>query len=266
MTWVYSELLALRQEQTRREQIAAAEQELSDLRRRLANPKTRLRKAAEVDRRVEQILERHRVARYLHVRRVRQDEHSFRQMRSGRPGPETPYRRITRRRWGLEWSLEQQAIDYDRKSDGMYPLISNDRDLPAAAVLQAHKGQPAIEKRFEQTKTVHEIAPVFLKNEDRIEALFTLYFLALLVQGLIERELRRAMKRQKIAQLPLYPEERRCCRPTTEQILRLFSLTERHILTRRGKLVQLFQPELTPLQKQVLELLGVPERVFRLAG
>jgi hypothetical protein len=47
-----------------------------------------------------------------------------------------------------------------------------------------------IEKRFEQIKTVHEIAPVLLKNEGRIEALFTLYFLALLVQAIIERELR----------------------------------------------------------------------------
>jgi len=35
---------------------------------------------------------------------------------------------------------------------------------------------------------VHEIAPVLLKNEGRIEALFTLYFLVLLVQALIERE------------------------------------------------------------------------------
>ncbi len=31
---------------------------------------------------------------------------------------------------------------------------------------------------FEQIKTVHEIAPVFLKNPGRIEAFFTLYFLA----------------------------------------------------------------------------------------
>jgi transposase len=53
--------------------------------------------------------------------------------------------------------------------------------LPPSEVLEAHKGQPMIEKRFEQIKTVHEIAPVFLKNEGRIEALFTVYFLALLV-------------------------------------------------------------------------------------
>jgi transposase len=39
-------------------------------------------------------------------------------------------------------------------------------------LLEAHKGQPTIEKRFEQIKSVHEIAPVFLKNPGRIEALF----------------------------------------------------------------------------------------------
>ena len=194
---------------------------------------------------------------------LRREEHTFRQLRRGRPGSQTPYRRITRRRWDLEWKLEQAAIDYDRKSDGMYPLLSNDRSLPAPQVLQAHKGQPTIEKRFQQIKTVHEIAPVLLKNEGRIEALFTLYFLALLVQALIERDLRRAMKREKIPQLPLYPEERQSKRPTTEQVLRLFSLTERHTLLRAGQVVQVFPPELTALQKQILALLHVPERAFR---
>jgi hypothetical protein len=62
---------------------------------------------------------------------------------------------------------------------------------------------------------------VFLKNEGRIEALFYLYFLVLLVQALIERELRRAMQREQLSALPLYPEERATRRPTAEQILRL---------------------------------------------
>jgi transposase len=163
----------------------------------------------------------------------------------------------------VAWTLDEAALAYDRKSAGMYPLLTNDRALPAAAVLEAHKGQPAIEKRFAQTKTVHEIAPVFLKNEGRIEALFTLYFLALLVQALIERELRLAMKRERIEKLPLYPEQRRCTRPTTEQILRLFSLVERHVLLQDGRPVQTFETELTDLQRQILALLGVPERGFR---
>jgi transposase len=57
----------------------------------------------------------------------------------------------------------------------MYPLITNDRGKSPAQVLEAHKGQPMIEKRFEQIKTVHEIAPVLLKNEGRIEALRPLF-------------------------------------------------------------------------------------------
>ena len=123
-----------------------------------------------------------------------------------------------------------------------------------------------IEKRFEQVKTVHEIAPVFLKDEGRIEALFTLYFLALLVQALIERELRLAMTREHIDELPLYPEQRQCTRPTPEQILRMFSLAARHKLIEGAHTVQVFDVLLTDLQRQVLTLLGVSERAFRPPG
>ena len=104
---------------------------------------------------------------------------------------------------------------------------------------------------------------MFLKNEARIEALFTLYFLALLVQALIERELRLAMKATGIDQLPLYPEARACRRPTTEHILRLFSLAERVSVLARGEVVRVFPPELTELQIQVLQLLGVPLTAYR---
>ena len=263
VVWVFSCLLALKQARSRRERIAAASEELSDLKRRLASAKSRVRSASEVNRRLEQILRRHRVGRYLQIRRTVHEEHSFRQMRRGRPGPDTSYRRITRRRPDLEWNLDQKAIDYDSKSDGMYPLLTNDKALTLGQVLEAHKGQPRIEKRFEQIKSVHEIAPVFLKNEGRIEALFTLYFLGLLVQALIERELRMAMKQQRIQDLPLYPEERRCKHPTTAQVLRLFSHAEQHVLLRGDTIIQVFRPQLTDLQKETLRLLGIPERVFR---
>ena len=191
------------------------------------------------------------------------EEESFRQTRRGRPGPDTAYRKIIKRRFDLEWSLDRAAVAYDEKSDGMYPLLCNDRQLTPAQILEAHKGQPTIEKRFEQLKTVHEIAPAYLKNEGRIEALFTLYFLALLLQALIERELRRGMAGQGLPDLPIYPEARDCRRPTTEQILRLFSMAARHRLVDAGQTVQIFDVDLTPLQRQVLALLGVPESAYR---
>jgi len=71
------------------------------------------------------------------------------------------------------------------------------------------------------------------------------------------------MKRERLKELPLYPEQRSCKRPTTEQILRLFSLAARRTLIRRGRIAQVFPAELTDLQRQVLNLLGVPEDAFR---
>ena len=263
ITWVWSTLLTLHQRAARDRRVAAATEQLEHLHRRLAGARARLRGAAEIDRRVQEILEQYRVARYLKVQRVVREEHSFKQARRGRPGPDTAYRRITRRRFDIEYRVDEDAVAYDRRSDGMYPLLSNDRNLTAAQVLEAHKGQPTIEKRFEQVKTVHEIAPVFLKNEGRIEALFTLYFFALLAQALIERELRGAMQREDIAELPLYPEQRACRRPTTEQVLRLFSLAQRHRLSHEGQTVQNFEVDLTDLQRQILALIGVPAHAYR---
>jgi transposase len=263
LVWVWSTVLTLHQQNRRHRNLAAATEALTSLRQRVLSARARLRGASRIDLAVEEILERYHMRRYLKVKRTVRQEHTFKQARRGRPGADTAYRRITRRRYDLEWTVDATAIAYDEKSDGMYPLLSNDRNLTPAQVLEAHKGQPAIEKRFEQIKTVHEIAPVFLKNPHRIEALFTLYFLALLVQALIERELRLAMKRERLKELPLYPEQRSCKRPTTEQILRLFSLAERHTLFRRGRIAQVFHAELTELQHQVLHLLGVPEDAFR---
>jgi transposase len=266
VVWVWSTLLTLRQEARRRRNLVAATEALSALRQRLASPKSRRRSAADIDLQVAQILEHYHVGRYLKVRRSVREEHRYKQNRRGRPGPNTVYRKITRRRYDLEWTLDEAAIAYDQKSDGMYPLLTNDRSLSPTQVLEAHKGQPRIEKRFEQIKSVHEVAPVFLKNEGRIEALFTLYFLALLVQALIERELRLAMQRERIVELPIYPEQRPCRRPTTEQILRLFSLAERHTLVSEGRALQVFSPELTELQRQVLSLLGVSLQAYRPPG
>ena len=260
--WVWSTLLSLHQTHRRHKHLAAATEQLTDLKRRLGAARARLRGAAQIDLQVALILERYSVGRYLKVSRVVREEHRFKQARRGRPSPDMAYRKITRKRYDIEWTMDQQAIAYDHKSDGMYPLLTNDRNLSSAQVLTAHKGQPRIEKRFEQLKSVHQIAPVFLKNEARIEALFTLYFLALLVQALIERELRQAMKTAGIEQLPLYPESRACKRPTTEHILRLFSLAERVTVLAGAEVVRVFPPNLTDLQRQVLGLLGVPASAY----
>jgi transposase len=80
--------------------------------------------------------------------------------------------RRTKRGWRLEWHVDENMIPYDRKSDGIYPPLTNDRTLSLEDAFAAHRRQPAIEKRFQQLKRVFNIAPVFLENDDRVEAFF----------------------------------------------------------------------------------------------
>jgi hypothetical protein len=66
----------------------------------------------------------------------------------------------------------------------------------------------------------------------------------------------------KVESLTLYPEERTCRRPPTDQVLRLFSHVARHVVERPDGAVETFEPELTEIQLQVLRLLAVPPSAY----
>ena len=71
-------------------------------------------------------------------------------------------------RFELKYALNPATLTSAAVSDGVFPLITNDRQLSEEALLLAYKGQPVIEKRFEQLKTEFEVAPVFLKEASRM--------------------------------------------------------------------------------------------------
>jgi transposase len=151
----------------------------------------------------------------------------------------------------------------ERRTDGLFPLVTNDPRLSALDVLHAYKRQPQIERRFEQLKTDFSVAPVFLKDVGRIEAFLGVYFFALLAEALLERELRRAMEREGLESLPLYPEGRDCRRPTTRRMIDVFSPIQRHVLSHRGKEPIVLLTELAPLHRKILRLLGLPTTIYR---
>ena len=131
-------------------------------------------------------------------------------------------------------------------------------------MLKAYKRQPIIEKRFSQLKTDFCVAPVYLKSVTRIVGLLAVYFLALMVQSLLERELRRAIQSQGLESLPLYPEGRACASPTTRQVLDVFEPIARHtvFLNDSGDF-EMFTTELAPIHRQILKLLQVPTTDYR---
>jgi transposase len=77
--------------------------------------------------------------------------------------------------------------------DGRYCLVTNDRDLTADQLFAAYKRQHLIENRFRDWKGPLAVRPVFLHNNQRIAALVAIISLALLLYGLIERQVRRGL-------------------------------------------------------------------------
>lgn len=183
---------------------------------------------------------------------------TYRQEHRGRPGADTRYRRHTSTRHTISWDTRLDVLAYDAATDGCFPLITNDTALSDAEVLAAYRYQPHLERRHHLLKSVQNAAPVLLRSPARIEALFCAQFLALLLGALIERQIRTAMTTEATRDIPLYPELRACTAPSTERILGIFADLTRHQLRRDGHHVQTFEPDLDPLQHQVLNLLGVP--------
>ena len=180
----------------------------------------------------------------------------------GRPGPDTRYRREEIPRLVFEVEDDMQALQEEANNDGLFPLIANSKTFTPAEALDKYKYQPYLEKRNEQMKSVLYVAPVFLKKPERVAALLLLYFLALIF-SLIERTVRREMKRRKIASLPLYPEERLCRSPTADLVLGAFTGCRRHrLLSPDGMLLRVLYDPLSDTTRTILDLLGVDPKSY----
>jgi transposase len=135
--------------------------------------------------------------------------------------------------------------------------------LSCRTVLEKYEYQPRLEKRHEQLKTVYNVTPFWLNSVTRIESFLFLYFVALLVQSIIERAVRQSMERNGLESIPIYPESRECHSPTTDRILGLFENVHYHDLIRNGTIIQTFQPQLSEIQQLVLKLLDIPIEVYQ---
>lgn len=261
--WVRSSSKIDRDAEARRARIAKGIAVLDDLNVRLASPKTRMRTLVAVETAATAALDKVDACRWISFEIVETTEETHRQEKRGRPGPGTRYRKITRTHHRVAWQVNEDLVARDAASDGCFPLITNDMTMTAAEVLAAYRYQPNLERRNHLLKGPQAVAPVYLQAPHRIEALLLCQFLALLTGALIEREIRTAMATADLDAIALYPELRTCNAPSAERILEIFTGTARHHLTdHTGNVVQIFEPTLTPLQHQVLNLLAIPAHTY----
>ena len=262
--WVRSSAKVERDAESRRARIAAGIGAIDALNQRLASPKTRMKTVAVIERAAADALAEAGATRWVAFSVEEVTEVRHRQETRGRPGANTRYRRIETIRHRLHFDVREDLVATDACSDGCWPLITSERDLTCAQVLLAYKYQPNLERRNHMLKGPQEVAPVFLRDPARIEGLMTCHFIALVVQAIVEREIRRQMASRKLDDIPLYPEGRGCSAPSAPRIFAIFNgVARQHLMDANGHLVQTFPPELTKLQQTVLELLGVPATSYQ---
>ena len=156
----------------------------------------------------------------------------------------------------LSWDRNHEAITQAARTDGIYALATNlpGARLTAGQVLRLYKDQEVVERRHRDLKQTLKVRPIFLHNDDRIYALISTVGIALLIFGLIETELRKALQadqRHQDKRLPLLPETR-LAKPTGANILAAFQGLD---LTYTHNGVEL--DPLTPTQQRILELLHI---------
>jgi transposase len=121
----------------------------------------------------------------------------------------------------LTWHRDQTAIDIAAQHDGIYALATNlPGRITATTVLSTYKDQHLVELAHRANKSVLNVRPIFLHNDDRITALISIVGLALLIYGLIESDLRQALEPD--THLPGLLPEGRAARPTGRNILAAF--------------------------------------------
>jgi len=263
IVWVWNSMMAQEDSESRQARIEKAYLEIERLQTKLQGKRCRLRLRERVEQVAQNILRESGAQQWVRIQIEERQEPIYRQERRGHPGQNTRYLRKQQLRFSVVARIKDTVIAADERSDGMFPLITNCKDLSLKAILEAYKFQPKLEKRHEQLKSVQDLAPVWLKKVSRIEALLFLYFVALLVHALLEREIRQGMAREGLECLSLYPEERQCKAPSTERVLDVFAPLQRHRLRRADRLVQVFEPELSDLHRQILDLMHLPADVFR---
>lgn len=172
---------------------------------------------------------------------------------------------LTKKRQGqfhLTWKIDGKALERQKLLEGVYVLKTNlsQQRYPLATTLAKYKEQSQVERRIHHLKGPLAVAPMFLKNPERIAGLLCILIWALMVLALMERQVRRSLKGKPL--YGLYPENRPSPAPTGPALLDCFSTLCIVIVSDHGTTTRrLAQP--TAIQRLLLGLLGIPPDALR---
>ena len=152
--------------QTRHTRLQTLDQELSQVKAQIGQPRLRTIKA--VQRRANARLKAAKVGRLMSATAY-----------------QTPAGQID-----LRWQIDTYALWQAEQKDGRYLLVSNDWTLSHQQMFQLYRDKDGVEKRFHICKSDLQVSPLYLHQDQRIASMLMLNMLALLAYTLLERQTR----------------------------------------------------------------------------
>ena len=257
IVWVHSSSKERQDKQRRENNIAKVEEQLSKLSPRLN--RYQLKSKNQIETAIKKAVKG--ASDLFHIELIEEKQITRRQAGPGKPGSKTQYKEVEKTSYRLQWQLSHEAVKELAARDGIFPLITN-TDLEAAEVLKRYKNQPYLEKRMYTTKSILRIAPVFLKKTKRIEAITFLYFIALMIVSLMERNIRKNMVEEQVTNLPILPNGMKTKTPTWNNINYFFRNVILSLVEKENKIIQTKLKGINQIHELVLKLLGVPLHVY----
>jgi transposase len=185
----------------------------------------------------------------------------------GRGGANRPQQVSERVRYQLV-ALErnEEAIAQVVSTLGWRTYVTNapPRRLSLANAVREYRHEYQIEQGFGRLKGAPlSLAPLFVKREDQVVGLTHLLSLAVRVLTLMEFVVRRSLKQQGSTLVGLHKENPRkaTATPTAERLLQAFVPITLTQVQEPERVVRYVTP-LTPLQQQILALLGFPSDLY----
>jgi len=170
----------------------------------------------------------------------------------GRPKKDEPLN--LRFKIEAEIEIDEASISAERKNLGRFVLASNQTDLEPEVMLNYYKGQQTVERgfRFLKDKSFH-VSEIYLKKEERIEALCMIMVLSLLIYSFAEWRLREMLKEtgQTVPNQLNKPTQR----PTMRWIFEMFMGVIQSVVVDRGKIIKVIV-NLSVSQTTILRLMG----------
>jgi len=258
--WIHSSSKRQDDYDYRERQLKKADIELEMLRGKLN--KRKLTSEHEIRNSCDKILKNREMGKFIEVVIDHTKETNIVKSGRGRPNNTLNHKTSENTIFSISWTKNKKALDAEKNIDGIYPLLSTDRNLSAKEVLMAYKYQPKLEKRFTQLKSIHNVMPLLFKKLERVEANMFLFFIALMIQSLIEREVRSKMKDDGLQSLEIYPERRDAAHPTTSKIFDIFGEVLTYRISKDTDILEEYVDELSDVQKSILKFLSISETQY----